>query len=517
MEDNNVGIKKPKKLIRTSLIIAIIVVCLFLLGGSTVVIMKLTIKAVSKAVKDYINNVTINENGSITVGSSAEDLWARLKREGYDLDAYLNSTEELEYLMNAELVTQLPYLEVNEAPKNLDSAEADSLYYIQQSKRGYPVPGGSSNENMVSDSVSMVMSLILLTGDYSITPNSIQSEAESKYGASKVNTVEWSKQKNTDVTIIKKMCAEKYGLKYKNLSSRKRNAESIKKILNGGHVVCVGGNNLTFYKEDGSSRVQNGHTVMFYKYKDGIFYAKDSASDGGAMCPYTEKQADTLFKNAEYITEYSIKGGDIVTLSNGDTMGPQSSDCFGYTSKEADDLIFIQQRSKGAKGNIASNKEIECGWVSLTHSLILVTGDYTLTPEKLAKMAQNKYGKNFTNKYSYVNGGYSNNGCAWARKIAKDLFGRKIKVRNNLTTNQVKSILKSGGVIMAYQPAGKNTQFYKPDGSHRSHPSGHTIMFYKYENGYFYAKDSTPSDGGTRCKFPQSYTKIFSGYNLVIY
>ena len=45
------------------------------------------------------------------------------------------------------------------------------------------------------------------------------------------------------------------------------------------------------------------------------------------------------------------------------------------------------------------------------------------------------------------------------------------------------------------------------------------IPFYKYENGYFYAKDSyRPKKGGTRCKYPESYVeKFFKGTSIIIY
>lgn len=182
----------------------------------------------------------------------------------------------------------------------------DSLCYIQQSNKGYPVSGGSTNKYMACDAVSLTHAVILLTGDYSITPNNFHSLAVSMYGASQVNSVHFngSSNANANVTVLRKASNAKYGVKYRNVEKSKWTVDGIKNILKNKHVILIGEDNAYFYKPDGSKRKHAGHTVMFYKYKNGYFYAKDSASDGGAMCPYPESYAKEFFKNAEYITEY---------------------------------------------------------------------------------------------------------------------------------------------------------------------------------------------------------------------
>lgn len=55
----------------------------------------------------YTRNATITHNG-IETTSTAQELWDRIIQEGGNVDEYLDSPEELEKLMNAELITQYP-------------------------------------------------------------------------------------------------------------------------------------------------------------------------------------------------------------------------------------------------------------------------------------------------------------------------------------------------------------------------------------------------------------------------
>lgn len=102
---------KKKKIInvkRIAIMTAVIAICLFLLGGSTYLMMKWIAERISKAAKQYTHTVSINPDGTFSTGTTAEELWQSMKESGYEIDKYLSGPEELEYLMNAELVTQLP-------------------------------------------------------------------------------------------------------------------------------------------------------------------------------------------------------------------------------------------------------------------------------------------------------------------------------------------------------------------------------------------------------------------------
>ena len=46
--------------------------------------------------------------------------------------------------------------------------------------------------------------------------------------------------------------------------------------------------------------MNNGHMIMWYKYENGYFYAKDSARDGGGACKYPEKEFDQYVKRGNF-------------------------------------------------------------------------------------------------------------------------------------------------------------------------------------------------------------------------
>ena len=179
--------------------------------------------------------------------------------------------------------------------------KVDSLSYIQQSGRGYPIKGGSSCNYMWCDNTSLVHATIILTGNYNITPNSVYNDALKRWGFSSLNT-QWNNT-SADFYKIREICSSKYGIKYNEVSKENRTVEHVKKILSKGHVILTGrpGN---FYKPNGKSRYHGGHTVMFYKYANGYFYAKDTANDGGGMCPYPESYAREFFNGVLGMTEY---------------------------------------------------------------------------------------------------------------------------------------------------------------------------------------------------------------------
>lgn len=100
---------------------------------------------------------------------------------------------------------------------------------------------------------------------------------------------------SADYYKIKEFCSAKYGLKSRVVTDR--TTSGIKKILKKGHVIAMGRPGY-FYKPNRKKRYHSGHTVMFYKYANGYFYAKDSATDGGGMCPYPEAYAEDFFRGA---------------------------------------------------------------------------------------------------------------------------------------------------------------------------------------------------------------------------
>lgn len=212
-----------------------------------------------------------------------------------------------------------------------NDGDADSLSYIQQSDgKSYPDPHGSTNVHMTCDPTSIVHAAIILTGDYSMTPNSVAEDLVRLYGADRVysgyDTIGGAKSVNT--TLLRTMLQERYGLAFRSITQPRGASalERVKGALLSGHMVvagaCVGypngSSDGSFAKPGGDTRVHKSHTIMFYKYEKGVFWAKDSASDGGGMVPYYEgpqgghdNYAKFWFENCSYLTEYWIGSGGV--------------------------------------------------------------------------------------------------------------------------------------------------------------------------------------------------------------
>lgn len=60
------------------------------------------------AASTYINNVKVEQDGSIKSEKTAQELWDEMKKNGSRVDRYLSSPKELARLMKAEIVTQYP-------------------------------------------------------------------------------------------------------------------------------------------------------------------------------------------------------------------------------------------------------------------------------------------------------------------------------------------------------------------------------------------------------------------------
>lgn len=66
------------------------------------------------AVSQYTHNVSVNLNGEIETGMTAQELWDEMKKNNNRALKYLKTPEQLKKLMNAELLTQ--YLDTRENP-----------------------------------------------------------------------------------------------------------------------------------------------------------------------------------------------------------------------------------------------------------------------------------------------------------------------------------------------------------------------------------------------------------------
>lgn len=215
-----------------------------------------------------------------------------------------------------------------EEAEDKSDERADSLIYIQQSDgKSHPDPHGSTNVHMTCDPVSITHATILLTGDYSLTPNKAADMLVDAYGeaAAYSGYETLGGNRSANIVLLRRLFKQKYDLCYQKIELGPNAIDEVRKALLEGHMVVAGAtpgfpdgtSDGTFAKPEGNVRVHPvGHTIMFYKYANNTFWGKDSASDGGAMCPYKESSqggrsnyAEYWFSHCSYLTEYWIGTG----------------------------------------------------------------------------------------------------------------------------------------------------------------------------------------------------------------
>ena len=86
----------------------IVVIIIVILAGSTYMVMKWIANSVNKSATSYTTSVSINNSGTATTEMTAQELWNEMKNKGYDVNKYLDGPADLQRLLDAELVTQLP-------------------------------------------------------------------------------------------------------------------------------------------------------------------------------------------------------------------------------------------------------------------------------------------------------------------------------------------------------------------------------------------------------------------------
>lgn len=134
--------------------------------------------------------------------------------------------------------------------------------------------------------------MALVLHDYTISVDSLYNEIVDAYGYERAtqggHTVANGKRTMWPTTIIG-YYEEKYGVRSRAIKNADDALEQVKEALLKGHPVVAGdGRPMDFYKNDGATyHCDGGHTIMFYKYENGIFYAKDRGP--GPMVPYPEE------------------------------------------------------------------------------------------------------------------------------------------------------------------------------------------------------------------------------------
>ena len=113
------------------LIIVFFISSLYILKGKEIAFAQDDPKNVPANAAKFTNNVTIDENGNISTAQTPLELWEEMKKNGSNIDKYLDSAEDLSKLMNAQLVTQ--YMDTRNEKEIDKDIDWDSIYQATDS------------------------------------------------------------------------------------------------------------------------------------------------------------------------------------------------------------------------------------------------------------------------------------------------------------------------------------------------------------------------------------------------
>ena len=130
---NKIKNRIKKYILKKLLIIVLPIILILLLVASAVYVMNKKLATFQAGdwgnanfgASQYINNITVDSDGKLESNMTAQELWDKMKKNGCEVDQYLDYPEELARLMKAEIVTQ--YLDTRENPDE----EVDWKYFVE--------------------------------------------------------------------------------------------------------------------------------------------------------------------------------------------------------------------------------------------------------------------------------------------------------------------------------------------------------------------------------------------------
>ena len=138
---------------------AVVITVVVLLAGCTYVIKKddgdykeKDWTSTTYVASTYTNNAKVTSSG-ITTQASSEELWNKMDEAGNNIQNYLDTPEELEKLMNAEIITQYPHIGKGELDgiikfkRNKTDGTSTDLKFIEQAEFNQYVE--DENENVL--------------------------------------------------------------------------------------------------------------------------------------------------------------------------------------------------------------------------------------------------------------------------------------------------------------------------------------------------------------------------------
>ena len=354
---------------------------------------------------------------------------------------------------------------------------AESLNYLQKDKNSdYKLYGTHEAGGLIA----VTTAIKILKNNQSLTPKDVYKKVKSNVKGSVMSGSDglyWWALRNNAPRLYGLTSAKLF---YDNLNSSK--ISSMKSHLQKGHMIVANSAKGYFLKTTGGKTTyRSNHTIMFYKFKDNKYWAKDSA-ESAASIGYTEKNLYQLFRNNTTNSVWWF--GKVATSSNSGSKNVADSS----KPSQFPDWVEKLKYTQGSHAQDKKNFGIEqaCGVISMTTAIKILKNDQKLTPNQVAAKIKKE-----------VKGGIMpNTGGSpywWAiRKNTPRLYGLTSGELftgnlNNSKINSMKSHLQKGHMIVAHSQKGN---FLKKTGGKAKYHGSHTIMFYKYQDSKYWAKDS---------------------------
>ena len=333
--------------------------------------------------------------------------------------------------------------------------------------------------------IAVTTAIKILKNNQSLTPKDVYNKVKSNVRGSVMSGSDglywWALRSNAP---------KLYGLNsgklfYDNLDASK--ISSMKSRLQKGHMIIANSAKGYFLKSTGgSTKYRTNHTLMFYKYKNNKYWAKDSA-ESAASIGYTEKDLYKLFRDGTTNSVWWVSKASSSTSIGGGSIDSGSVAKSGFPE--------WVEKLKYTQGSHAQDKktygiEQACGVIAMTTAIKILKNDQKLTPNQVAKRIKNEV------KGSIM----PNSGGSpywWAiRSNAPRLYGLTsgklfYDNLNSSKINSMKTHLQKGHMIVAHSQKG---YFLKKTGGKTKYHGSHTIMFYKFQNNKYWAKDSAGGD-----------------------
>lgn len=337
MEEVKEQIKKVlKKLISVKIAIAIVAILLIIIiiTGSTYVIMKWIAEKVPQVASKYTSSISIANDGTVSSSMSSRQVWNEMTRAGYEIENYLDGPDDLERLLNAELVTQIPDMR-EDVTKEIDWEALRAVNKEKQSKIDSSKSDRELNILFIGDSKTNANNL----------PNMFEQLSKS-LGKSKVHAD--STEHNWDKATLSSFIDNEEKLKDLESKAKERkwdyivlqqeSSESLKKEKTSESVKKI----IDYMKENNNEHIN----VIYDAWGNDMSY--DTEKYGQVMQTFIKTKQDNggaIAYIANQLVAFHDKYPD-VQLDNGDGINPNVSG--SYLAACSTYKAIFGQKTEGA-------------------------------------------------------------------------------------------------------------------------------------------------------------------------